>query len=144
MSVATRIGTLLGGEAVLEHPIASSQDVGEIVRQGLPAQSVRELASNIGTSISFLIGASGLNRRTMERRIASRERLKQSESDAIVRIARIVAHAKQLLGDERALRWLEIPNVALGGARPIDLLGTETDARAVEAILGRIEHGVFS
>ena len=48
-------------------------------------------------------------------------------------------------GDSRAAeRWLSSPKAALGGAVPSELAKTEAGAREVEALIGRIEHGVFS
>jgi putative toxin-antitoxin system antitoxin component (TIGR02293 family) len=61
------------------------------------------------------------------------------------RIARVMARAENVLGSpERATAWLNRPNRALGDAVPLDLLGTDLGAREVEAVLGRIEHGVYS
>lgn len=63
--------------------------------------------------------------------------------DRVVRVARIVAHVTNTLGEEEALRWLQQPHRVLGGKRPVDLLDTEADARVVHDILSRIDHGVF-
>jgi putative toxin-antitoxin system antitoxin component (TIGR02293 family) len=59
--------------------------------------------------------------------------------------ASVEAQAFEVLeGREKALRWLGMPNTALGGKKPLDLLDTELGAKQVEAILGRIESGVYS
>jgi putative toxin-antitoxin system antitoxin component (TIGR02293 family) len=56
-----------------------------------------------------------------------------------------MARAEEALGDsEKAHRWLGRENRALGGERPVALLDSDAGARAVERVLGRIEHGVFS
>jgi len=57
-------------------------------------------------------------------------------------VARIVAIANEYLGDhERAIRWLKLPNRALGGLAPVAAIDTELGARQVENILGRIAYG---
>jgi putative toxin-antitoxin system antitoxin component (TIGR02293 family) len=67
------------------------------------------------------------------------------ESDRLYRLARIVALAKQFLGEnEIAIRWLKTPNRALGGKLPLDLIDTEPGARSVENVLGRIAYGGVS
>jgi putative toxin-antitoxin system antitoxin component (TIGR02293 family) len=72
-------------------------------------------------------------------------RLSASESDRLYRLARIAARAEEVLGaSEEARRWLVAPNRALGSVAPLSLLDTDEGARQVEAILGRLEHGVFS
>jgi putative toxin-antitoxin system antitoxin component (TIGR02293 family) len=45
---------------------------------------------------------------------------------------------------DKAGRWLQKANRALGGVAPLDLLDTDLGAEEVVTILGRIEHGVYS
>ena len=62
-----------------------------------------------------------------------------------MRVARVAAQAEDVLNDhQKAGRWLQKPNRALGGAIPIDLLSSDLGADQVETILGRIEYGVYS
>jgi putative toxin-antitoxin system antitoxin component (TIGR02293 family) len=63
----------------------------------------------------------------------------------LARLARLLVRAEEALGDrEKAHRWLSTPNRALGGRRPLTLLDNDAGALAVERVLGRIEHGVYS
>jgi putative toxin-antitoxin system antitoxin component (TIGR02293 family) len=85
-----------------------------------------------------------LSPRSLQRR-RSEGRLARHESDRLYRLARIVALAKNYLGDEEtALRWLKRPNRALGGASPLASVDTEPGARSVENVLGRIAYGGVS
>jgi putative toxin-antitoxin system antitoxin component (TIGR02293 family) len=45
---------------------------------------------------------------------------------------------------EGARRWLNAPQVGLGGAVPLEYAESELGAREVEDLLGRIEYGVYS
>lgn len=57
--------------------------------------------------------------------------------------ARILAMADEVFEDRRkAHRWLRKPNGALGSQIPLALLDTEEGGRVVEAVLGRIAHGI--
>jgi putative toxin-antitoxin system antitoxin component (TIGR02293 family) len=57
--------------------------------------------------------------------------------------ARMRRRAEEAIGSpSKADRWLQKPNRALGGRRPIDLLADEDSARAVAEVLVRIEHGL--
>ena len=48
-------------------------------------------------------------------------------------------------GNSRAAeRWLSSPKAGLGGAVLSELAKTEAGAGEVEALIGRLEHGVFS
>jgi putative toxin-antitoxin system antitoxin component (TIGR02293 family) len=56
-----------------------------------------------------------------------------------------VVRAEEAFGDEeKARRWLSRPNRAVGGHAPLTLLDSDAGALAVERVLGRIEHGVYS
>jgi len=63
----------------------------------------------------------------------------------MVRLARIFATALEMIGEEgKAVEWLQTPNRALGGHRPLDELDTDVGTREVEDLLGRIAYGVYS
>ena len=67
------------------------------------------------------------------------------ESDRLVRIARIISYAEQVMGSiEKALLWLRRPNRALENKLPLAFLSNDSDACIVENILARIEHGIYS
>lgn len=58
---------------------------------------------------------------------------------------RIFGVASKYLGNpQRAARWLETPNRALGGIAPVDIIDTEPGRLQVEKILGRIGYGGIS
>jgi putative toxin-antitoxin system antitoxin component (TIGR02293 family) len=81
----------------------------------------------------------------LSRRIAVNALLTAEESDRMVRLARVLALAKETLGDmEKAGRWLQTSNRALEGDRPFDRLDTDAGVRSVEQVLGRIAYGVYS
>jgi len=40
-------------------------------------------------------------------------------------------------------QWIELPHAALGGRRPVDLIGTPTGAEAVSRLLGAMESGAY-
>jgi putative toxin-antitoxin system antitoxin component (TIGR02293 family) len=72
-------------------------------------------------------------------------RLGAAESDRVVRFARLMGKAAEVMeSEENARRWLTSPQFGLGGAVPLDYAETEVGAREVEDLLGRIEYGVYS
>jgi putative toxin-antitoxin system antitoxin component (TIGR02293 family) len=71
--------------------------------------------------------------------------LATEESQRIARLSRILTLAKETFEDsDKAARWLQAPNPALEGDRPLDRLHTDVEARSVEKVLGRIAYGVYS
>lgn len=139
------IAAVLGGRKVLGRTVKKPDDLAQLVRRGLPAGSVTALAGKLGMANSVLSRKLGIPQRTLTRRLGQRSLLTTGESDRTVRMARVYAHAVEMIGDrDKALEWLRTPNRALGGERPLDQLDTDVGARTVEDILGRIAYGVFS
>ena len=141
MTTQERMLTTLGIDA---HP-ASWATIKAHIERGLPARCFRSVAVSYDLSNRRLAQLTHIPARTIDRRIAEQQRLRVDESDRLARIARIFAHAEALFGSKEAVeRWLDTPNVALDGTRPIDEIGTELGAREVEEMLGRIGDGIFA
>ena len=116
----------------------------EKVRDGLPLSEFHALREMLGLSEERLAGLLGLSRATLHRRKVGGT-LDRAASDRLVRYARLLNRAEAVLGSAASARsWLAAPAVAFHGESPLDYADTEVGAREVEALLGRIEHGVFS
>ena len=136
---------VLGGTSIFPHPIVNSSDLVEQVRAGLPASTVTVLAEKLSMHRSQVAERLNIPARTLSRRMASSQRLTHDESDRAMRMARVVALAREVLGaDDKASRWMVAPNRALGGDRPFDRLDTELGVRSAEEILYAIAYGMYS
>lgn len=110
----------------------------------LKYSAVERLAERLGQSTERLLGVIYVTGRTAQRRAQSGE-LSADESDRLMPVAAVTRRAIDAFGDEdTARRWLDSENVALGGARPLDLLGSELETAEVESVLTRIEYGDFA
>lgn len=139
------IAGILGGRKVLGKAVRKPDDLALLVRKGLPAGSVTALAEKLHLGSTVLSRKLGIPLRTLTRRLSQASLLTPAESDRTVRVARVYANAIEMIGDEaKAIEWLNTPNRALGGERPIDRLDTDIGARGVEDILGRVAYGVYS
>jgi putative toxin-antitoxin system antitoxin component (TIGR02293 family) len=144
MVTASKIAQTLGGKGVLKERLADYTAVIQLARAGLPYAALEAVAKRYAIALATLARVIDLPARTLARRKKER-RLSASESDRLVRVTRVAAEAEGVLGDhQKAGRWLQKPNRALGGAIPIDLLSSDLGAGQVETILGRIEYGVYS
>lgn len=107
-------------------------------------QELRDLQISLAVPMERLFPMLGISKATLHRRKAG-GRLGTAESDRVVRFARLMGKAVEVLeSEENARRWLNSPQYGLGGAVPLDYAETEVGAREVEDLLGRIEHGVYS
>jgi putative toxin-antitoxin system antitoxin component (TIGR02293 family) len=116
-----------------------------VIRRGLPPDALESVARQMDMSSLAAAQAIGLARRTIARRLQTRETLDPEQSGRVVRLALVFVQAKTVLGSlEKARRWLGKPNRALGGEAPLTMLDTDIGAQAVFEELGRIEYGVFA
>ena len=129
-----------GGLFALLH----GRSVLEMVRSGLPFSMFDELVSAVGGSQRELAAVIGIPATTLARRKRS-GMLTPSESDRLVRIARLEALAVAMMqGDASAAgQWLRTPHDLLDRETPLERASTETGARDVESLIGRLRHGVF-
>jgi putative toxin-antitoxin system antitoxin component (TIGR02293 family) len=139
------IAAVLGGKKALRRKVETSSDLANATRAGLSVNSLDTLAQELSIQRLAVARLLGISERTLTRRATSNRRLTAAESDRVVRLARILALAKETLGSmEKASRWLQTPNRALEGEQPIDRLDTDIGVRSVEQVLGRIEYGLYS
>jgi len=133
----------LGGTRALGRTLANDHDLRDAIREGFPHAVLGELMRASGLTLQELAGALDLSPRSLQRR--RRGRLARFESDRLYRMARLLALARESLGDgARASRWLRRTNRALGGVAPLAAIDTELGARQVENLLGRIAYGGMS
>ena len=144
MVTALKIAEALGGSGVLRERLADYTAVIHRTRSGLPFASLTGVGTRYDIPLVTVARVIGVPARTLARRKKER-RLRADESDRLLRLARVAAIAEDALGArEHAGRWLQKPNRALGGVIPLDLLDTDLGAEEVVAVLGRLEHGVYS
>ena len=114
------------------------------VRDGLPFAEFHMMQEMLGVTEERLGAWLGMSRATLHRR-KKLGNLDRAESDRLVRYGRLMSHATAALGGlEGARSWLVAPAFAFNGECPLDFADTEIGAREVDALLGRLEHGVFS
>jgi len=145
---AAAVAAKLGGKDVLRQEVTSELDLAAIVRTGLPSGSldyVLEAVREWTGSQAVVLRVLG-RPRTLERKAGGKlTLLKPSESDRLARLVRLIVRAEEAIGTaDKAHRWLMTSNRALGGQVPLTLLDSDAGALAVERVLGRIEHGVYS
>jgi putative toxin-antitoxin system antitoxin component (TIGR02293 family) len=139
----TFVGALdmVGGPAVLGTRITNGRELIEAVRRGFPIQAIEHLIAS-GRMTLAEVDFAILPRKTLShrRKIGT---LTTEQSDRLIRAARVIAEAEETFGSqEKAGKWLRRPTTALGGEKPIALLDTTEGAAQVEALLGRIAHGI--
>ena len=139
------LASVLGGKAAMAAEPATTSEWVARIRSGLPAASAIAFKTALGLTNEELASVLGVSPRTVARLDPAKSHLDPVSGDRLVRSARLYAIAAEVLEDApAAAKWLKSPQRALGGAVPLELAQTDVGSRAVEALLGRMEHGVFS
>jgi putative toxin-antitoxin system antitoxin component (TIGR02293 family) len=115
------------------------------IEKGLPWKAFERFVTNIDLPSEQIADTIGIPKRTLARRKVE-GRFKSDESDRLVRLARVFAKALHLFdGDREAAKlWLTDVNIALGRVAPLDYARNSVGADEVEALVDRIEYGIFS
>jgi putative toxin-antitoxin system antitoxin component (TIGR02293 family) len=115
------------------------------VTKGLSFTAFEKLQHATALTAQQIAETLGIPSRTLHRR-KDEGRLQSDESDKLVRLSRVYGQTLELFegSQSEAKHWLESPQSALGGASPLSMASTEVGAREVEALIGRLEHGVFA
>jgi len=133
----------LGGHALVPG-VHSAFDLDEATRRGLSAESVCFVADKLALGKSDVSRFFAVSERTLRRRMNDHEPVNLEVSDLAVRLARVLAHAIEVLESEAAATaWLRSPVRALGGRRPLELLTTDIGTSLVDDALVRLDHGVY-
>lgn len=112
-----------------------------VLQEGLEKKAFDRLKMAADLSSEDLMRVIDIPARTLARRV----RFKPDESERLLRVGACFQRCLEVLKDlQKARKWFSSPKRALGGKTPFELCDTGPGAEAVEHLLGRIEHGVFT
>ena len=136
---AQDIANVLGGAATLGREVRDLSDLNTVVLEGMPIAAFERLNARMRTksgqtTIRSVVGSRG---------VVGRARLAPQASERAERVARILAMAEKVFGNEDlALEFLTLPHARLHDKSPLQILGTDIGGREVEEILGAIAYGM--
>jgi putative toxin-antitoxin system antitoxin component (TIGR02293 family) len=82
---------------------------------------------------------------TVYRWIRKNKKLKKNYSVQLFELADLFLYGNEVFGsNESFFKWMELPNTALGGLEPKELLDVPGGVSKVRDLIGRIEYGVYS
>lgn len=135
----------MASTAVEALPLKNDLRLSQRVQEGIPVDALLDLAERLGLDRGILADVVRIPRRTLDRRVSKGKALAFDEGERTVRLIRLFERAVEVFANEKeAVAWFNEESALLGGATPLRLCSTEAGARAVEQLLGRLEHGIFS
>lgn len=114
-----------------------------VVRNGLPATVVDEMSLALDMPRAQLLDHLQLARVTIEGRIKKNTRLTPAEGDAVLRAAKALTRAQEVLEDQDAASsWFKRKIRSLGGVMPVSFMDTDSGFELVMNTLVCIENGL--
>jgi putative toxin-antitoxin system antitoxin component (TIGR02293 family) len=115
-----------------------------LIREGLPFEYLERIASLLQVQRGVVSKAICLSPSTMARR-SKAGRFDTVESDRLVALVTLFDEALSLFENDKvaAAEWMSSPVRGLGSRRPIEMLGTRVETKAVSDLISRLERGVL-
>ena len=126
----------------------------EIIKHGLPADYIDELARQMAMPKERLLRGLGLSPATVNRKVRDAKPLSTEESERALGMARLVGQVQAMVEEsgspkgfnaaEWVATWLQEPLAALGGRRPAELMDTSEGQAIVSNLLARMQSGAYA
>lgn len=131
----------------------SAQDRLEIIKGGIKASVAKRIVANLGLPATLTYDALNVPISTINRKAKTGAALRSDEAERVLGLAKLVGQVEFMVqgvdGAEgfnaRAWtsRWLREPAPALGGAAPLEYMGTMEGQALVCDTLARIQSGAY-
>lgn len=134
---------------------ATPMQLVEVERTGVSGILLKDMARQINIPVLRLYDIVGVPKATAEKKASENEVIAGAGGQATLGMARLLGIAQAMVENSTSAqakdfdaaqwlgRWIELPQPALGGRKPADLLDTPTGINVVARVLGAIESGAF-
>ncbi len=134
---------------------ATPLELVEIERQGVHGAVLKSLSRKMSVPISYMYKILGVPKATAEKKMGAGEFVTGSSGHAAIGMIRLLGIAQNMAENSTAEiakdfdaskwlgQWIELPQSALGGRKPADLIDTPTGIDIVVRLLGAIESGAY-
>ncbi|WP_169740131.1 antitoxin Xre-like helix-turn-helix domain-containing protein [Paraburkholderia acidipaludis] len=136
---------------------ASSGDRLVVIKHGVPAVKVYDLASKLNVSQDEMVKRLGLSKSTVSRKVHAGDTLSAEQSERVVGMAKLVGLVQTIVdesGDDGLAgdfdgvvwleKWLSEPNPALAGALPSTYLDTREGQEILSTLIRQMQSGAYA
>ena len=133
------------GKKYLKTNVESSYDFINIANKGVNANVIKNFRKYFNLSLGDTAHMLNISEPTVYRWTRSNKNLERNYSVKLFEITKLFLYGSDVFGGkENFFKWLNLPNTALGGMEPQELIEIPEGISKVSDIIGRIEHGVYS
>lgn len=133
------------GKKHLKSKVESPFDFIQIASEGVSADVIQNFRDHFNLPRELMATMLNISAPTLYRWTRSNKNLERNFSVKLFEITDLFLYGSEVFGnDKNFFKWLNLPNTALGGMEPIDLIEIPGGVSKVKDVIGRIEHGVYS
>ncbi len=133
------------GRRYIKSEIESPFDFITIANKGLNSNVIINFRKHFNISRELTAELLNISEPTIYRWVRNNNKLKRNYSIQLLELAELFLYGIEVFeSKEKFFKWLELPNTALGGLEPKELLEVPGGVSKVKDLLGRIEYGVYS
>jgi len=133
------------GRRYIKSEIESPFDFITIADKGLNSNVILNFRKYFEISREFTAELLNISEPTIYRWIRKNKKLERNYSIQLFELAELFLFGYEVFENkENFFKWLELPNAAIGGLEPKELLEVPGGISKVKDLLGRIEYGVYS
>jgi putative toxin-antitoxin system antitoxin component (TIGR02293 family) len=137
--------TNLLGQEFVQGKVESPFDFLHIARKGVDANIIRNFREGFNLTLEDTARMLNTSEPTLYRWTRNNKKLDSNFTIKLFEITDLFLYGREVFGSqENFFKWLNLPNMALGGIEPQELIEIPEGISKVRDILGRIEHGVYS
>lgn len=133
------------GKRYVKSRIESPYDFIHIASRGLNANVIINFRVYFNIPLQTTAHMLNISEPTIYRWTKANITLERNFSVKLFEITDLFLYGSEVFGSkEDFIKWLNLPNTALGGMEPQELIEIPGGVSKVRDIIGRIEHGVYS
>ena len=133
------------GKKYVKTKVESPYDFIHIATRGVNVNVVKNFRIYFDLTRNSTAHMLNISEPTLYRWTKANKKLERNFSIKLFEIADLFLYGSEVFGNKQNFfKWLNLPNTALGGMEPLELIEVPGGVSKVKDILGRIEHGVYS
>jgi putative toxin-antitoxin system antitoxin component (TIGR02293 family) len=133
------------GKKYLKAKVESPYDFIHIATRGVNANVIKNFRIYFNLPRGSTAHMLNISEPTLYRWIRANKNLDRNFSVKLFEITDLFLYGSEVFGSkDNFFKWLNLPNTALGGMEPQELVDIPGGVSKIKDVLGRIEHGVYS